>query len=71
MCLVFSNEEMREFMKSIKTQTGKPDRMFGFGFDSPNEVLLTRGNADGMQRDYSAHLFKSKCAAMKTALASS
>jgi hypothetical protein len=60
MCLVFSNEEMSEFMESVKTRKGKPDRMFGFGFDSPTEVLLTRGDATGVQKDFSSHLFNSR-----------
>lgn len=71
MCLVFSNEEMSEFMASIKTKTGKPDRMFGFGFDTPKEVLLTRGSESGTQTDYSSHLFASQLKAVRAALASS
>jgi len=71
MCLVFSNKEMSEFMKNIKTKTGTQDRMFGFGFDTPKEILLTRGSETGTQTDYSAHLFALQLKAVRAALASS
>ncbi len=71
MCLVFSNRQMSEFMANIKTKGGKPDRMFGFGFDTPKEVLLTRGSQSGTHTDYSSHLFASQLEGVKFALASS
>lgn len=70
MCLVFSNVQMTEFISNIKTKGGKPDRMFGFGFDNPKEVLLTRGIETGPQADYSHHLFKSQVSEIKTAITS-
>lgn len=64
-----SNQEMTSFMENIKTKAGRPDRMFGFGFDHPKEVLLTRGSESGTQTDYSAQLFASQTKHIKDALA--
>jgi hypothetical protein len=55
--LVFSHQEAARMLANIKTRGGKPDRMFGFGFDSPDQAYLTRGSETGEHIDYSAHLF--------------
>jgi hypothetical protein len=39
--LLFTRDEMREFMISCLTVDGQPDQMFGFGFDDPTAVFLT------------------------------
>ncbi len=44
--LLFSNSEMHQFFKECKTKAGKPDRMFGFGFDELSSIILTRGDMD-------------------------
>jgi hypothetical protein len=41
--LVFSREDMEVFIASLRTQSGTPDRMFYFSFDSPDRVVQTRG----------------------------
>jgi hypothetical protein len=56
--LVFSNKEAATLLASVKTRGGKPDRMFGFGFDSSDEAWLTRGSESGEPVEYSAHLLK-------------
>lgn len=45
--LVFSRDEAATLLANVKTRGGKPDRMFGFGFDSPDEAYLTRGSETG------------------------
>ena len=55
-------------MQEIKTKSGTPDRMFGFGFDTPTEVFLTRGFEAGVQRDCSDKLFEAMVPAMRIEL---
>jgi hypothetical protein len=68
MCLVFSNQEMSEFMEKIKTKKGTPDNMFSFGFDTPKEIFLTRGNETNMQLDYSKYRFDLQVKELRLAL---
>ncbi len=68
LCLVFSQREMADLMQGIKTKKGTPDRMFGFGFDTPTEVFLTRGFESSSQPDYSHNLFKAKLPAIAKAM---
>jgi len=49
---------MRRFLRSVKTVAGRPDRMFGFGFDEPRHVYLTRGDQHRHGRDYSTNLLE-------------
>jgi len=53
--LVFSTEEMRAFIRSVKTVGGKPDGKFGFGFDEPVSVIQTRGDQHRRYLDFSGH----------------
>jgi len=66
--LVFSQIEMHNFMAGVMTKSGKPDKMFGFGFDHEGEAFLTRGEQAREPRDLSAHLFSRKVDEIKTAL---
>ena len=51
--LLFEREKMKKFMASCKTRRGKPDRMFGFGFDNPErKVAQTRGDKDMKYADF-------------------
>jgi hypothetical protein len=58
MVLVFTHDEMASFMAGVKTLSGKPDRMFGFGFDEPFEVIQTRGDEKRHLKDFSSHLLE-------------
>jgi len=58
--LLFSQVEMRSFVADVKTRSGSPDKMFGFGFDSASKIILTRGDQNRSMQDYSAHLFENK-----------
>jgi hypothetical protein len=63
--LMFTQEEMRDFISQVKTIQGKPDRMFGFGFDSPAKIVLTRGDQHRTMKDYSAFLFQNRIEKIK------
>lgn len=54
--LLFSQGEMRQFLRSIRTVGGKRDLMFGFGFNQADEAVQTRGDSARRYRDYSSHL---------------
>ncbi len=54
--LLFSQVEMRRFLREVRTVAGKPDPMFGFGFNDPGEALQTRGDPARRHRDFSDHL---------------
>lgn len=44
--LMFRDSEMRNFLREIRTKTGKRDRFFAFSFDADSpEVFLTRGTS--------------------------
>lgn len=53
--LAFSNAEMTAFIDSIKTRQHARDPMFGFGFENPLEVHLTRGDPNRTLPSFSHH----------------
>jgi hypothetical protein len=63
--LLFTNEEMRTLMSDCKTVGGKPDRMFGFGFNDLSKVILTRGDMKRTSRDFTKHLLERKFTELK------
>jgi len=54
--MAFTHKEMREFLASVKTRAGKPDKMFGFGFDSPDHIEQSRGDQHRRYLDFTSHL---------------
>jgi hypothetical protein len=60
MVLMFSNSELTEFFKTVKTVGGKPDSKFSFGFDEADAVCLTRGDPLRSKKDYSEHLLQNR-----------
>lgn len=54
--LMFTQKEMESFMSQVRTKKGEPDRMFGFGFDNAERIVLTREDQDRTVRDYSSYL---------------
>lgn len=58
--LAFTFEEMQEFMENVrlKTDPSKYDKMFGFGFNSPNAIFQTRGFA--AEREMTYYLLKNR-----------
>ena len=63
--LVFSQAEMRRFLRNVRTVSGGKDRMFGFGFDHPNEAFQTRGDAKRRFLDYSQHLLSKQLSVLR------
>lgn len=68
LCLVFTHREMVKFMGDVKTKSGAPDRMFGFGFDDPTKVFLTRGSETRSQEDCSRFLFHNQLQTIRNAI---
>lgn len=66
--LLFTRNEMREFLTSCLTVGGQPDQMFGFGFDDPKSVFLTHGDQKRRLKDYSSHLLDSRIPLLQAAL---
>jgi hypothetical protein len=58
--LLFTKQEMKQLMKSCLTVGGKPDKMFGFGFDDTQAVYLTRGDMKRKQKDYADHVLEKR-----------
>ena len=61
--LVFRHEEMVTFITSLRTRSGKVDRMFYFGFDTPDRVVQIRGAAE--QRDFTSFTFTVRLPVLK------
>jgi hypothetical protein len=66
--LLFTRQEMSNFMNSCLTVGGKPDGMFGFGFDAPTKVILTRGDQQRRLEDYSKYLLDARMDLLRAAL---
>lgn len=66
--LLFSNAEMRAFMANCLTVSGKPDGMFGFGFDESDAVFQTRGDSTRRLTDFSDHLLERRVHLLRAAL---
>lgn len=66
--LLFTHAEMRKFLRRVRTVGGKPDRMFGFGFDHAGQAHQTRGDQLRRFRDFSAHLLEKRKGALRAAL---
>jgi hypothetical protein len=56
--LVFTNAEMQNFISSLKTRAGKPEGKFGFGFDSKNEIIQTRGDQHRTEKNFTTFLLE-------------
>ena len=59
---------MEKFLKSCLTVGGRPDQMFGFGFDDLTKVFLTRGDPERKLPNYSDHLLDSRMHLLREAL---
>jgi hypothetical protein len=67
--LLFSQLEMRRFLRSVRTKAGSPDKMFGFGFDTPDKVFQSRGDRKGRFREFTDHLLARRSALLREFLA--
>ena len=68
MTLLFTNQEMKEFMSNCRTVGGKEDRMFAFGFDDDSKIVQVRGDAGREQRDFTKYLLSNSLPRLRTAL---
>ena len=66
--LLFTQEEMKDFMASCRTRAGKPDPMFGFGFDDESKVVQTRGDKDRRSKDFTRYALPRRISLLKKAL---
>lgn len=58
--LLFTLAEMQELMSACLTVGGKPDHMFGFGFDSDAKIIQTRGDQKRQMKDFSEYLLQKR-----------
>ena len=63
--LLFSQAEMRRFLRGVRTVGGKRDRMFGFGFDRADHAFQTRGDSARRYREFSDHLLARRLAKLR------
>ena len=58
--LAFKNKEMKHFMEEVRFNSDpeRADKMFGFSFNSRDEIRQTRGYAE--ERDMSAYLIENR-----------
>lgn len=63
--LLFTRNEMRAFLLDCKTVGGKPDGMFGFGFNDLSKIVLTRGDMNRSQKDFADHLLEKRIGELK------
>jgi hypothetical protein len=66
--LIFKNSEMKDFIKDCLTVSGRPDRMFGFGFSHLSSIFQTRGDKNRSMKDFSDFLFEKRIKLIKEAL---
>jgi hypothetical protein len=67
--LLFSQSEMKRFLKNVRTVSGRPDRMFGFGFNDPTEAAQLRGDRHRRYLDFSEHLLARRAGKLRRFLA--
>jgi hypothetical protein len=67
--LLFSQDEMKQFLGTVKTVAGRPDRMFGFGFDTPDEAFLVRGDPERRFTPFSDRVLSARHSALRDFLA--
>ena len=68
--LLFSQTEMRRFLRSVRTVGGKKDSRFYFGFNQAGEAFQTRGDPKGRYGDFSKHLLSRRLTELRRFLSS-
>jgi hypothetical protein len=58
--ILFTNEEMQQFFNDCKTKSGKPDSMFGFGFNDLSKIVQTRCNIEKTIKNYANFLLEKR-----------
>jgi len=69
--LLFSQTDMRRFLRSVRTVGGKKrDSFFYFDFNQAGEAFQTRGNSKRLYPDFSKHLLSQRLAELRSFLSS-
>jgi hypothetical protein len=69
--LLFSQKEMRPFLRSVRTVRGnRRDSFFGFGFNQAGQAVQTRGDSKQRYLDFSKHLLSRRLAKLRRFLSS-
>jgi hypothetical protein len=58
--LLFAYGEMKEFMTNCLKVAGGDDRQFGFGFDTEDCIVQTRGDQQRRQKEFTEHLLRKR-----------
>jgi hypothetical protein len=58
--LILNRNEMSDFLNKLVTRKGKPESKFGFGFNRPEDIFLTRGSKENEPRSLSKFLFSGR-----------
>jgi hypothetical protein len=66
--LAFTQNEMSEFMRTVRTRSGKVDKFFYFGFDNKKEIFQTRGREDGSNPSFTDKLLENRISELCNAL---
>lgn len=67
--LLFSQIEMRSFLRTVQTVAGHADKMFGFGFDTPDRVFQVRGDPKRRFDEFSEYVLGKRVAKLREFLA--
>lgn len=63
--LLFTYNEMAEFLNNVRTKAGNPDKMFGFGFNDTSKIILTRGDQYRQGIEYTDYLLENRLQILK------
>lgn len=66
--LLFTLQEMKNFMSACLTVGGKHDRMFGFGFNDDSRIVQTRGDKNRRGKDFTRYLLDNRIGLLKQKL---
>jgi len=66
--ILFDFKEMQDFMSSCKTSKGRPDAMFGFGFDDKKNIYRNRGDKKLRDKNFAPYLLENRIKLIKERL---
>lgn len=66
--LLFTRQEMKDFISSCLTVKNTPDGKFAFAFNDLDKVVQTRGDSERRSLDFTDHLLDNRIALLKEKL---
>ena len=66
--LLFTLQEMKDFMSTCLTVGGKPDGKFSFGFNDDSRIVQTRGDQDRRSKDFTRYLLDKRIGLLRQKL---